>query len=370
MRTALTALVFVVALAGLHAGDKPARPLGALLNDLKNRKGADSWEVRAEAADGLAELGKKARAESDEKKQHALLARLKREAGSALTEALRDPDEDVRESAAAAVGWIGLDTHEAVTRLVELLKDKKHDMRETVAVALGQIGRLDWEKHPGIPALLPLLQAAESEVREAAAEALCHLGPLPSSSVKPLLKALEDENQSVRIYVVEALGDIGPAAKEAVEPVLKVFQDRKKRADKDDEAEHRRLRAQAAESLGFIEAKQLHVVKALAAALKNKAEPAMIRHAAADALGNISAHDEIAVPALLDILKDRPAPGDKTTDGMRVAAARALGDYFDDRKKADKYSREARAALEAVVKEPGHAKLTEAAKAALNKVKK
>lgn len=373
MRTALATTLFVVALVGARAEDKPEplRPLRDLLTDLKNTKDKDSWEIRAKAADGIAAWGYKAREEEDEDKQKAALADLKKQTGAALLVALKDADEDVREAAAAAAGAVGLDDKEAVKLILDLLKLKEQDTRETVAVALGQIGRMGWEDHPGIPALLPMLSADKSEVREAAAEALAELGPLPTSAVKPLVGVLKDTNKTVRAHAARALGDIGPDVKknrEAVPALIEALQDKVRLNDADAQREHRRSRASAAEALGLIEAKAQPAVQALADIVSSKSEPYMVRQAAADALGLISAHSGIAVPALLEVVKDKPEKGQKAKAALRVAAARALGEFFSDPNKRGAQYKDAHAALEEIVNDKGFPGLKKAAKEALEKM--
>jgi HEAT repeat protein len=88
----------------------------------------------------------------------------------ALIHALRNPDAQVREGAAQALGWIGPGVKDAVPALIKALGDPDLDMRWWAAEALGQIG-LDAEQ--AIPELERLTEKDPREwVRKSARDAL------------------------------------------------------------------------------------------------------------------------------------------------------------------------------------------------------
>lgn len=91
------------------------------------------------------------------------------DAVSALCEALKDADPDVRRWAATALEWIGKDAGQAVPNLIDAMRDSDWAVREWAAKALGSIGL---EAKPALAALTEALLDEEPNVREAASEAL------------------------------------------------------------------------------------------------------------------------------------------------------------------------------------------------------
>jgi HEAT repeat protein len=61
---------------------------------------------------------------------------------SAFIAALKDPDRDVRRSAAEALGNVGPPAPEALSALVAALHDQNADVRQSAAEALGKVGPL------------------------------------------------------------------------------------------------------------------------------------------------------------------------------------------------------------------------------------
>lgn len=157
-----------------------------------------------------------------------------------------DLDEDVRASAATALGnLVGQDSNVvtplieslesgsaavkaasirglinvgelAVDPLVSKLKTANADTREDIAGILKSIG--------ADSALIPLISSLKEEdfnVRSAAAEELGKLGD--SQGIRPLLVVLDDSNHEVRASVTKALGMIGDS--ECVDPVIRMLND-------------------------------------------------------------------------------------------------------------------------------------------------
>jgi HEAT repeat protein len=77
---------------------------------------------------------------------------------SALIQATRDSDRDVRGWAAHAIAEIGPRAQPAVPALVTLLRDTEEGPRDTACIALGNIG-------PGAAEALPALQLALTDPR-------------------------------------------------------------------------------------------------------------------------------------------------------------------------------------------------------------
>ena len=157
-----------------------------------------------------------------------------------------DLDEDVRASAATALGnLVGQDSNVvaplieslesgsaavkaasirglinvgelAVDPLVSKLKTANADTREDIAGILKSIG--------ADSALIPLISSLKEEdfnVRSAAAEELGKLGD--PQGIRPLLVVLDDSNHEVRASVTKALGMIGDS--ECVDPVIRMLND-------------------------------------------------------------------------------------------------------------------------------------------------
>lgn len=116
----------------------------------------------------------------------------------ALIGALHDPDTEVRQRAASALGDIG---EPALPSLIEALRRHDADLRQGVVAALGQVGR------PALPSLLAALRTGDDpHIRAGAAAALGEIGD--PRSVDALIESLDDEHEEVRAAAREALGSI------------------------------------------------------------------------------------------------------------------------------------------------------------------
>ena len=120
---------------------------------------------------------------------------------STLILALGDTHASIRQSAAAALGWMASRVKEMIPALIKTLKDGDESVCETVASALGRIGEL------AIPALhKAALGDEESQVRFYSVFAL---GWMESpAAVQALIHALDDEDEAVREIAVDALRQI------------------------------------------------------------------------------------------------------------------------------------------------------------------
>ena len=142
------------------------------------------------------------------------------------TGALKDPDPEVRRSAAFALGRIGHEAGPAVPALAEALKDESPRVRFESALALYKIGPA---ARDAVPALSAALKDDEPLVRMDAALALSGVGPDARGAVPALIEAMKDPDnrrravtfpQSIRAETVIALGHIGPDARDAL-PLLR-----------------------------------------------------------------------------------------------------------------------------------------------------
>jgi HEAT repeat protein len=138
----------------------------------------------------------------------------RKEAVPALVEALRDSDAGVRRHAAWALGMIGEDAlGPDRSPLAALLFDADPAVRETAAMALGLTG----DTQTGIELLLERLQepGTPSDSKRLAAASLG--GMEARSAVTALIRLLSDPDARVRRWAVAALGEI--ADEQAVKPL-------------------------------------------------------------------------------------------------------------------------------------------------------
>jgi HEAT repeat protein len=112
-----------------------------------------------------------------------------------LVEALRDPDEPVRISAASRLGYTG--RADALTPLLTLATDPAPRVRCVLAYMLGRL------RFPeAVPVLLRLLHDREPPVREHASDALGSVGG--PTAVDALLDLAADKNPHLRVQAAKA----------------------------------------------------------------------------------------------------------------------------------------------------------------------
>ena len=148
------------------------------------------------------------------------LAAIGASAVPALIAALEDERENVRASAAYALGEMGPVAAGAVDELIVLLADESEEVRRHATSALGMI------KEPvskTVPALVQVLEDREdTDLAFFAAQALTRIGPDATAAVPALREALMSESAYVRGFSSEALSRIGTAeALQALVPFLR-----------------------------------------------------------------------------------------------------------------------------------------------------
>jgi HEAT repeat protein len=126
--------------------------------------------------------------------------------------ALTDPQEQVRASAARALGSAG--AAEAVADLSMVVsKDADEYVRQCAVTALGQIGSA---ARSAVPAILGVLKSTNSFSRSNAANALLSIVPNDSNSANALIAALDDDDKYVRKASLRTLAAMGPVAQAAI----------------------------------------------------------------------------------------------------------------------------------------------------------
>ena len=127
----------------------------------------------------------------------------------ALKTALGDKRENVRASAAYALGEMGPEAAAAVPALIPLLTDASNEVRRHAISALGMI-QVPAEKT--VPALIEVLENREDlDLGFFAAQALTRVGPAAAAAIPALSTALQSDSAYVRGFSAEALSRIGTA---------------------------------------------------------------------------------------------------------------------------------------------------------------
>ena len=209
---------------------------------------------------------------------------------TALMEALKDTDKDVRETAMAAL--VQMRDPRMFEPLVQALKDTNADVREHAAFGLGQL-----RDNRAIEPLTAAIKDQSASVREQVVFALGQLHAV--GAIDALTLALKDSADDVREQAAFALSQIRD--RRAVDPLISALKDAKPD-----------VREQAAFALGQL--RDPKAVDALVIALKDA--DADVREQAAFALGQIG--DARAIDGLTVALKDANAD-------VRQQAAFALG---------------------------------------------
>ena len=228
-------------------------------------------DVRVNAVWALGKIGPQARAAIPE-----------------LMEALVDNDWKVRFPAAWALGRIGPDAVETIPSLIHALGDRKVDVRREAVQALGWIGP---QVNEVVPALIGSLKDPDADIRYKAALMLGGFGSTAKEAVPALIDALDDPDELVRRFVPQALGEIGSDAKDAIPALILGFRDEE-------------VSTYASSALGKI---GKVAVPALIEALKD--EDQNVRHKSASALGYIGPDAKAAVPALIRLAKEQEQTG-------------------------------------------------------------
>jgi HEAT repeat protein len=114
----------------------------------------------------------------------------------ALSQALKHENEDIRSTAAWALG--GFEASQSLPLLLQALEDPSDDVRYYAVRALGELG-----DPQALPALLKTLEDPDVDVRAEALGAMGHLDD--SRALGPLCEALADESSTIRAAAAYAL---------------------------------------------------------------------------------------------------------------------------------------------------------------------
>jgi HEAT repeat protein len=125
-----------------------------------------------------------------------------------LAALLADPEDYVREEAAAALGWLGPEAKEALPALEKAMKTTRGIPRLAVAYA---IARLDPAHANGLPVLVAALEDKNWEARAQATRDLAHFGAeARKAAAAALIAQLKGPIADLRYEAARTLGQIGP----------------------------------------------------------------------------------------------------------------------------------------------------------------
>jgi HEAT repeat protein len=136
---------------------------------------------------------------------------------------LRDPDPDVRASAATALNQLGKASPEVINSWLSFLDDKSSYVRYRASTALVHLGNTSPEV---ISCLLSLLKYKQSYICHLTANALGRLGNTSPEVVSILLSLLDDKEPDVRSLAATALGLLENANLVVVSGVITLLNDR------------------------------------------------------------------------------------------------------------------------------------------------
>ncbi|BAY36171.1 hypothetical protein NIES2111_04930 [Nostoc sp. NIES-2111] len=223
-------------------------------------------------------------------------------------------DNDVRSSAASALGNLGDAAKPYVKDIADFLQDKSVniEVRSGAAVALGNLG--DAAK-PYVKDILNFLKdkSVNIEVRFLATEALTNLGENTKPYFQEIINYFKDKSvaSDVRYNATIVLRSLGKTTKPYFNEILDLLKDKSVES---------RVRIGVAEELEYLEEAAKPYFKEIADILKDKSVDSGVRSSAAVALANLGEAGQLYVKDILDILKDK-----SVDSGVRSRAAEALG---------------------------------------------
>jgi HEAT repeat protein len=200
---------------------------------------------------------------------------------SALIAKLKDPDSDLRREAAQELAKLGKEAKAAVPALIGRLNDKDVYVRRYSAQALGAIGP---DAKSAVPALRKLLNDDRKPVRDAAVTAL---GKVGEDGVGALIGIIKDTNLEVtaRKQAIEVLGSLGAQGKPAIAALTEVLARPARKGKKPTPDD---LRIEAASALGNLASPtDKEAVEALRTIATAKKGNRLLRKAAQGALRKI-----------------------------------------------------------------------------------
>jgi HEAT repeat protein len=199
------------------------------------------------------------------------------------------------------LGRLGALARDAIPTLIALLRDDDAKVRETAAQAVGQMGVA------AIPALSGMLAHPDKYVRRHAVWALGKLGPQAKTALAALCRGLKDEDPRTASGSAQALGNMGEDGFEAIPALTEAM--------RGTNIVLCRLAAKALSQIG------IPAVPALVAHLQHT-DP-FVRGEAALAVGWIGPAAKQAVPYLVQLVRGKDARSLRDTPPPAGALAKA-----------------------------------------------
>ena len=137
---------------------------------------------------------------------------------TALTQALTDPDDEVRLLAVEILGEMGDDAEEALPVMIDTLRDPDRICRIACVDPVASFGH---KAIAAIPILETWLDCGDEFSEVTAAGAILRITPIQVDDVLPVLvDALDSDDYGIRCNSVWHLGQLGSVAKDSV-PALR-----------------------------------------------------------------------------------------------------------------------------------------------------
>ena len=180
------------------------------------------------------------------------------EAIPALARGLNHRDSKRRSMSAHLLGRLGPSAAETLPALKEMMRtDENNDVRISAAKAVGLIGKDDREQ---MAEMLALLADGEEKNRIVAVQAIFPL--VPADLAGPaLIRALGDESEKVREEAAESVGKYGRSAKSAIPALVKALMDSSREVREEADEALQRIRG------GLLKEKDVEELRQLEAAL-------------------------------------------------------------------------------------------------------
>ncbi len=210
---------------------------------------------------------------------------------SALIDALKDPEWNVRSAAASALGGQATLSEDALNALASTLCDENEVIRWVAANALGSQATLS---EIALNALIDVSRDKNEIVRLAAVNALNGQATRSKTALQALISALQDENTSVKSGAASALGGKKMLPEAALSALISALKD-----------SEWNVRDAAARVLGGQETLSEDALQALIRAQQD--ENTYVRYTASSTLSDQVTLPEAALQALIGALRDENA---------------------------------------------------------------
>ncbi len=253
---------------------------------------------KADSDAKVAALIRQLQGSDTDRREKALDALLKMEpmtpaAIAALTQAMKNPDDTVRQYTVQVLAQAGPDAIPALTLAID---DENRQVRVSALDALGQMARGRRNHAAQVPEIWQILiRAFKDEHEDVRVQATFGFYRDETAAVPLLRSALKDTDPKVRLGAAKALRQIGPDAKDACGDLVLALKD----PDKD-------VRDQAITSLIDIDPTRKEVLPIL---IERLADPdRQVREKAVEQLARMKSNAEDAVPALAHLLATEETP--------------------------------------------------------------